>query len=107
MVKTCSKTAAHVQAAAAADDANPAADVDLLYPPYSKFTREMWNSADKLRMFMHPACLTPWPHTVVKKAMKTIKNKKVKTMKRNGKVIKAMKTIKSKNVKAMKAMKKR
>ena len=83
------------------------ADVALLYPPYSYFVREMWKSADKLRPFMHPTCLIPWPQTVVKKAMKTTKNKKVKTMKRKGKVIKAMKTIKSKKVKAMKAMQKK
>ena len=39
-------------------------DFDLLSPPYSNYIRELWNSREHLRMFMHsdkaPQCQLKW-----------------------------------------------
>ena len=42
----------------------PEADFALLHPPYANFVREMWNSRDHMRLFMHtdktPQCQLKW-----------------------------------------------
>ena len=37
-----------------ADASESMPDVALLYEPYSSFLREMWNSRERLRLYMHP-----------------------------------------------------
>ena len=43
-------------------------DSEILFPPYSSFTRDLWNNRDSLRLLIKPRNLTNKPANKKKKA---------------------------------------